>query len=90
VPIHRVPFPHSPSSLPPWLAGTPGARLLVAAAPDGASTTAWVGHCFASGTACAPRPLWGVDGVLFPSDVGTTTCVASASSGPPLRSEGAS
>jgi hypothetical protein len=38
-----------------------------------------------------PHILYGgVDGVLFPSDMGATTGTASASSGPPLRSEGAS
>jgi hypothetical protein len=38
-----------------------------------------------------PHILYGgVDGVLFLPDVGTTTDAASASSGSPLRSEGAS
>jgi hypothetical protein len=32
----------------------------------------------------------GIDGALFPPDVGATTSAASASSGPPLRSEAAS
>jgi hypothetical protein len=38
-----------------------------------------------------PRVLYGgVDGTLFPSDMGTTTGAATASSGPPPQSEGAS
>jgi hypothetical protein len=67
-----------------------GARLLVAAAPDGAAPAAWVSHRFAWGTSGAPRALGGVDGTLFPSDVGATTGATTASFGLPPRSEGAS
>jgi hypothetical protein len=91
VPIHRVPFPHSPSPLPPWLAGTTPEPVFSLLPPrtglpplPGSVTAPRVGPW-------VPRFLYGgVDEVLFPSDVGTSTGAAAASSGPPLRAEGAS
>jgi hypothetical protein len=89
---------HPPRALPALAVAAPtvalghhsGAYLLVAAALDGASPAAWVGHLFAWGASGAPRALGGVDGTLFSSDVGATTVIATTSFGPPPRSEGAS
>jgi hypothetical protein len=58
---------HPPRALPALAIATStvalghpsGARLLIVAAPDGASPAAWVGHHFAWGTSGAPRALRG-------------------------------
>jgi hypothetical protein len=91
VPIHRVPFPHSPSPLPPWLSGTL-LEPVFSSPPPRTVPPPLLGSATAShGGPRVPRVLYGgVDGTLFPSDVGATTGATTASFGLPLRSEGAS
>jgi hypothetical protein len=66
VPIHRISFPPSPSPLPPWLAGS-----------SQASSLSWL-RIAPLGYPHAPDVLYGgIDGSLFPSDVGALLGAAS-------------
>jgi hypothetical protein len=49
VPIHRVPFPHSSSPLPPWHSGTPRSPSSCRRRPGRRFPAAWVGQRFAGG-----------------------------------------